>query len=300
MIRRLPFTWCVVGLVVLAAAAGAEQPFTQEKDVVIADVGGLGLPMDIFRPTGEANGLGIIDIASGAWFSDRGKIRDHQMAQFYSIFCSRGYTVFAVRPGSISKFTGLEMVANVKTAIRYVKQHASDYNIDPERLGLAGASAGAHLAALTTVMVEPGNPESKGPAKRHSTEVAAVGIFFPPTNFLEWGEEGLPNFERIGRLFFAGGVGGHSEEEVLAEARKVSPALNVNGNTPPFIIWHGDADPLVPLQQSEFFVEKLKEAGTDVELHVKPGGAHPWLTIAEEVGHIADWFDAKLGAVTAK
>ena len=87
---------------------------------------------------------------------------------------------------------------------------------------------------------------------------------------------------------------------MLAEARKVSPALNISRKTPPFIIWHGDADPLVPLQQSEFFVEKLKEAGTDVELHVKAGGAHPWLTIAEEVGHVADWFDAKLGAVTAK
>ena len=300
MIRRFQFVWVIVGLAVLAAAAGAEEPYTQEKDVVIADVGGLGLPMDIFRPTGKANGLGIIDVASGAWFSNRAKINDHRMAQFYSIFCSKGYTVFAVRPGSVSHFTGLEMVANVKTAIRYVKQHASDYDIDPERLGLAGASAGAHLAALATVMVEPAKPGSIDPAKLHSTRVGAVGIFFPPTNFLEWGEEGLPDFERIGALLFAGGVGGHSEDEVLAEARKVSPALNVNGNTPPFIIWHGDADPLVPLQQSEFFVEKLKEAGTDIDFHVKPGGGHPWLTIAEEVAHIADWFDVKLGAVAAK
>ena len=59
-----------------------------------------GSSSDMFTPTGAKNGLAIVDIASGAWHADRGKIRDHQTAQMYTIFCSKGYTVFAVRPGS--------------------------------------------------------------------------------------------------------------------------------------------------------------------------------------------------------
>lgn len=275
--------------------AWAEETYTQQKDVVIADVYGLALPMDIFVPTGKKNGLGIVDIASGAWSSDRGKIRDHKTARFYDILCGRGYTVFAVRPGSVVKFTAEEMLANINRAIRYIKENSEAYGVDPARLGLTGASAGGHLASLTVVRAEDGNPDAKDPLKRHDTRVAAVGIFFPPTNFLQWGDSGMPDFARLGNLLFSGGKGDRSDEEVREKARAISPALNVNAKTPPFIIWHGDADPAVPLQQSEFFVEKLKAAGTDVELHVKPGGGHPWLTIYEEVAHVADWFDTKLG-----
>ena len=95
--------------------------------------------MDVFTPTGKPNGLGIVDIASGAWYSDRDKIRDHTLAQVYTIFCSRGYMVFAVRPGSKTRYTAAEMDRNVKSAIRYVKAHAGEYKIDPARLGLMGA-----------------------------------------------------------------------------------------------------------------------------------------------------------------
>ena len=57
---------------------------------------------------------------------------------------------------------------------------------------------------------------------------------------------------------------------------------------------HGDADPAVPLQQSEVMVEALKNAGVEAKLIVKPGGGHPWPTIHEEVAILADWFDSQL------
>ena len=62
----------------------------------------------------------------------------------------------------------------------------------------------------------------------------------------------------------------------------------------PFLLIHGDADPLVPLQQSHRMVEALKEAGGSVELIVKKGGGHPWPTLPEEVKIMADWFDQHL------
>ena len=115
-------------------------PYSQKQDVVYAEVHGTGLLMDIFTPTGIPNGLAIVDVASGAWSSDRGKIRDHTLAQLYTILCSRGYCVFAARPGSKSRYPVAEMDQNVKSAIRYVKEHAVENKIDPQRLGLTGAS----------------------------------------------------------------------------------------------------------------------------------------------------------------
>ena len=290
----------VAGLMLMACFATAaletsSLPYDQQMDVVYGEVHGTGLLMDVFTPKAKPNGLAIIDVVSGAWHSDRGKIRDHTMAQVYGIFCSHGYRVFAIRPGSRTRYTGLEMVANVKTGIRYVKEHAAEYKIDSDHLGLTGASAGGHLALLAAVTPEEGNPDARQPALRHSTKVSAAAIFFPPTDFLDW--NGKPaDLERLGDLLFLGGAKGHSEEELQERARQLSPARLVKGPTIPFLLIHGDADPLVPLQQSQKMVEVLMAAGDSAELIVKKGGGHPWLTIAEEVKVMADWFDRHLPA----
>ncbi|PCJ53528.1 MAG: esterase [Candidatus Hydrogenedentota bacterium] len=281
-------------MILLSSTAIAATPYEQHQDLVYGESHGAGLLMDVFVPTGKKNGLAIIDIASGAWNSDRGKIRDHKMAQMYDIFCGRGYTVFAIRPGSVSRFTGKDMLANVNQGIRFVKAHADEYGIDADRLGITGASAGGHLASLAAVTAIDGNPKDRDKSKRIGTGVKAVAVFFPPTHFLDWGDEGMPNFAQIGPLLFPGGIAGKSDEDVKKRAREISPALQVTGSTPPFLIWHGDADPLVPLQQSEVFIKVLQDAGSDATLKVKPGGAHPWMTIPEEVADIADWFDEKL------
>ena len=283
----------LVAAVGVVAQDASSLPYEQKMDVVYGEVHGTGLLMDVFTPKGKANGLGIIDVVSGAYSSDRRKIRDHALAQLYTIFCSRGYTVFAIRPGSRSRYTGLEMAAHVKIGIRYVKQHAPEYKIDPELLGLTGASAGGHLATLAAVTPEEGKPDSNQPLLRLSTKLKAAAIFFPPTDFLDW--DGKPgDFEQLGDLLFLGGAKGHSEEELKERARQLSPARLVKGPAIPFLLIHGDADPLVPLQQSRKMVEALRAAGGSAELIVKKGGGHPWLTIPEEVKIMADWFDQHL------
>lgn len=275
------------------AAAQSEPPYKQTENVVYGETDGIGLIMDVFTPTGTPNGLGIIDVTSGAWHSDRGKIEDHREAGFYDVFCGQGYVVFAVRPGSIGRFTGEEMMQHVKRGIRYVKAHASDYGVDPERLGITGASAGGHLATLTVVTAEDGKPDAKDPVDRLDTRVKAAAVFFPPTDFLDWGGKTFDLTKR-GELFYLGGGEGHTPEEFDEQARKISPARLVTGATPPFLFIHGDADPLVPLQQSEKMVEAIKAAGGSADLIVKPGGGHPWLTIREEVKIMADWFNRQL------
>lgn len=292
---------CLPTLILLStfaaiAAADDSTPYDQKQDVVYGEVHGTGLLMDIFVPTDNRNGLAIVDVISGAWYSDRGKIRDHTAGQFYKIFCSRGYVVFAPRPGSKTRYTAAEMDQNLKTGIRYVKEHAAEYKIDPQRLGLTGASAGGHLATLAALTPSPGDPQAKKPLDRHDTSVRAVAVFFPPTDFLDWGNDKPINYDILGPLLFVGGVKGHSDEEIQAASRAASPLYQVTKPTIPFLLIHGDADSVVPLSHSQKLVDAITKAGGSAKLIVKPGGGHPWLTIPEEVKVMADWFDEQLAA----
>jgi acetyl esterase/lipase len=141
------YAWIVFAAGLYAPTAAAkESTYVQHENIVYGEVDGIGLLMDVFTPMGDGNGLGVIDVMSGAWHSDRGKIRDHERAQTFDILCRKGYTVFAIRPGSVTKFSVAEMLENLKRGIRWVKTHAEEYKIDPDRLGLMGASAGGHLA----------------------------------------------------------------------------------------------------------------------------------------------------------
>ncbi len=287
--------WLVLlGVTVIPVAVqAADLPYEQHKNIVYDEPHGVALVLDVFTPTGKSNGIGIVDVASGAWHSDRGKIRDHKRAQMYDIFCGKGYTVFAVRPGSITKFSAPEMLANLKKGIRWVKDHAEEYKIDPDRLGLTGASAGGHLASLAAVSAHKDN-------KPDGTEVKATAVFFPPTDFTMYGEKAVdPNSDsRFGqivrRLAFPEGTDGLSDEEITEGVIKISPAKLAHKQAPPFLLIHGDADPAVPLQQSEAMVAALEKVGVPVKLIVKPGGGHPWPTIHEEVQVLADWLDTQL------
>lgn len=291
---RLYLTVIIGGAVACASdrAIAEDLPYIQQQDVVIADSHGLAVPVDIFAPTGPKNGCGIVDVASGAWHSDRGKIRDHEKARFYDILCGRGYCVFAVRPGSITRFTAADMVANIETAIRWVKERADEYEIDPDRLGLTGASAGGHLASL--VALTASRPGEDG------ARVAAAAVFFPPADFLDFGGAVIDprSDSRLGRfcaqLAFGSQLDGLTDEQVTKGLTLISPVRQVHADAPPFLLIHGDADPVVPLQQSEALRDALTAAGAPVELIVKAGGEHPWPTIPEEVAKLADWMDRQL------
>ncbi len=289
-------------LVLVAAASFAEEPAcTQHENIVYAEADGIGLLMDVFTPKGKANGLGIVDVASGAWHSDRGKIRDHMRAKVFDILCRKGYMVFAVRPGSITKFSAPEMLAHINDGIRWVKSHAAEYKIDPNQLGLMGASAGGHLACLAAVTAPTADENSSSGADAGpNTSVKAVAAFFPPTDFLDYDGKAVDVHQDAGwgqlarKLAFSDGLHNESDAEINEKLKQISPARLVTPHTPPFLLIHGDADPLVPLQQSERMLAALKSAGVSAQLIVKKGGGHPWPTLPEEVQVMADWFDKQL------
>ena len=271
----------------------SDLPYEQQEDVVYHQAHGVALVADIFTPKKKPNGRAIVVVASGAWSSDRGKIRDLNRAGLFEELCLRGFHVFAIRPGSVSRFSARDMKAHVEVGIRWVKSHAKDYSIDANRLGLFGASAGGHLASLAAVT----NPPTDG---RQDASVSAVGVFFPPTDFLNFGGKALDP-RKDGRLnqilkglAFRDSNVDISDQRIREQSVRISPARLTTKQAPPFLVIHGDADPVVPLQQSQTLVAALKEVGCDARLIIKEGGAHPWPTIREEMVVMADWFQSNL------
>jgi len=286
---------------VLAQPAAVE--FTRKEDVIYGRKFGLAMTMDVFAPKEKANGMGIIFCVSGGWFSAKESIN----ADFYKPFLKRGYTVFAVVHGSQPKFTIPEVLEDMHRAVRFIKVHAKEYNVDPERLGIAGASAGGHLSLMQGNAFKPAIPDAKDPLDRQSSRVAAVACFFPPTDFLNYGEPGnvalgggtlknfRPPFDFQEREKGTNKLVVIEDEERRKEIGKsISPITHVKKQSAPALIIHGDADKLVPIQQAEVIIARYKEVGVPCELVVKKGAQHGWGDIGKDVETLADWFDKHL------
>ena len=166
--------------------AADDAAFTRTEDVVYGRKHGMALTMDVFTPKEHANGAAVVWMVSGGWFSAHEAINSGMIQEFLN----RGYTVFAVVHGSQPKFTIPEVVADVNRAVRFIRFHAKDYKIDPDRLGVTGASAGGHLSLMLGTAGDAGDPNAKDPVNRVSSRVQAVACFFPPTDFLNYGKPG--------------------------------------------------------------------------------------------------------------
>ena len=294
-----------LALILTASVACADDAETVphcRKNVVYGEAHGVGLLMDIYTPAGDRNGKAVVDVISGGWRSTRVNMRNHDRAQVFGILCRHGYTVFAVRPGSLSRFSVTDMVKNLETGIVHVKDHADEYQIDPHRIGLMGASAGGHLASLLAVT----SGQTSSSLSTNSASVSAVAAFYPPTDFLALRESGAPTrpFQSrapsVRRLMEQSDIPGLSGDELQSRLVVISPAHHVTQSAPPFLLIHGDADDAVPWSQSQTLQKRLQENGVSAELVVKTGAGHMWPTIHEEVEVIADWFDRQLTDLSQK
>jgi acetyl esterase/lipase len=137
--------------------------------------------------------------------------------------------------------------------------------------------------------------------------VQAAAVFFPPTDFLNWGKTGVNVLDApLLKPFLAafdyedlnpktGRFEPVAEKDRVNEILKqTSPVYRITKESAPTLIVHGDKDVLVPIQQAEVFIDKLKEAGVPAELVVKKDGGHGWKDTPSDVERFADWFDKYL------
>jgi acetyl esterase/lipase len=299
-----------VAAVSLTFPAWGQEAFDRKRDVIYGRKFGTALTMDVFTPKEKANGAGVIVVISGGWFSSVDNINP----AFCNEFIKRGYTVFAVVHGSQPKYTVPEIIEDMHRAVRFIRHNAKDFKIDPDRLGITGGSAGGHLSLMIGNAGKDGDPKAKDPVDRESSKVQAVACFFPPTDFLNWGENGKELINRQLQPPFTAAVDFHeydkakalylpvTDEKKLREiCRDISPITHVSEQSAPTLIIHGDADKLVPLQQSELIVEKYKEKKVPVELIVRKGAGHGWgVAMLKDIEVFADWFDKHLAKKKAE
>jgi len=282
-------------------------PHTHHADVIYGHKHGMALTMDVYEPKENANGAGIIAVVSGGWVSDHPFVVDSIKTHFLAEPVKRGYTVFAVSHGSQPTFTIPEIVNDLHRAVRYIRHHASDYHIDGNRLGITGGSAGGHLSLMQGTAGNGGNPQSADPVERESSRVQAVACLFPPTDFLNYGGTDKYAFAADGVLAaFQTAIDVRQMNNTTMRlerlddaqqkeiARQVSPIFHVSADDPPTLVIHGDADVLVPIQQAEAIVAKLKEVGVRAELITRPGRGHDFNGVEKDIDDMTNWFDEHL------
>ena len=280
-------------LLLAVSFAGAQDlpKFTRTEDVIYGRKFGTALTLDVFQPE-KPNKCAAIFVVSGGFFSSHDAIN----AKFYAPLLERGYTVFAVVHGSQPRFHIPEITQDIHRAVRFIRHNASQYGVDVNKFGITGASAGGHLSLTMGTQGGPGRSEAKDPVERESSAVQAVACFFPPTDFLNWGEDG-EDAVGVGRLIKfkpAFGPRADAPEDRRTLGKEISPINFVTSNSAPTLIIHGDLDRLVPIQQAKIFEERCRKENARCKLIVKEGKDHGWRDMDQDMALCADWFDEHL------
>ena len=263
----------------------------RQHRIVYGQRHGQDLTLDIVRPA-HPNGLGVAFMVSGGWKSGTNAFRTWMVAPLLR----RGYTVFAVCHVSQPEATVMEIFDDVSRGIRFIRAHAKEYGIDPAHLGVTGGSAGGHLSLMLATRGGPGPASAPDPVDRESNAVQAVAIFYPVTDLINLGPstENLHDGGPPKSFVRAFGMDRSNHAPWALVGHEMSPIYYVSSNLPPMLIYHGDADTLVPLEQSQRFQARAREIGNTVELVVHHKGKHGWLSMFWDILSFADWFDRYL------
>lgn len=225
-------------------------------DVVYGHKDGMALTFDVFEPE-SPNGAGVLYMVSGGWFS-RYMAPEEAQAR-YAALLDAGFTVFAVRHGSAPKYNVADAVDDVTLANRYIHAHASEWGVDPSRLGVTGGSAGGHLSLVLGNNGTDGDPNAEDPLQRVPTRMAAVVAYYPPVDVRQWRGPS----ERFPALDFP-----------EKDGERISPILQVSPDDPPTLLIHGTADTTVPISHSERAYAAFQEAGVETDYIVMEGAGH--------------------------
>lgn len=199
-------------------------------------------------------------------------------------FLAAGFATFVLRYGVGKGATDFAPLFQVALAIKHIREHAADYNVDPDYIFTLGFSAGGHLAGSAGVLWNI--PEVKavlGDAPEGINRPTGMILCYPVITAGEFANRG--SFHNL--------CG--SKEATQAEMDRYSLELHVDGTTPPAFLWHTWNDNGVPVQNSMLMAEALTRAGVPVEMHIFPDGRHG-LGLCEDsksagAAHSKSWVD---------
>lgn len=226
------------------------------QDLEYAQAEGVSLKLDASLPAGDGLAPAAIVVHGGAWV---GGDRKRNVEPLLLPLANAGFAWFSISYRLASD--PLQMgaaVSDVEAAVRFVKSHAEEYRIDPERIFLVGESAGGHLAAMAALGTSPG------------TGVRGVVALYAPTDLAGLAKTSTLIPEGIRKQL----NGTPWERLLLARLTQLSPIGLVRAGVPPFLLIHGDDDLLVPIAQSVEMCRKMTSVGAKCSLVTVPNVGH--------------------------
>ncbi len=240
-----------------------------QRDIEYARIGDTSLLLDLFLPQTEGPPRPVVVwVHGGGW---RAGSKDRCPAIPLS---GQGYVVASINYRLTDVATFPAQIEDCKAAIRWLRAHAEKYNLDAGRIGVWGGSAGGHLVALLGTSGDVKALEGKGGNNGSSSRVQAVCDWYGPTDLIKLDRDAREALQRSGNGNAVTRLIGGPVDQNEKKARQANPITYVSKDDPPFLIMHGDKDPLVPLDQSEMLNDALKKAHVDVTLFVVQGGGH--------------------------
>ncbi len=290
-------------LLVLVALAGpvfAAEPVAIQRDIEYAVHDGEKMLLDIAKPSTPGPHPAIVCLHGGAWKFGK---KDHlsKTSRYLDVefgtgrksliewLAGEGYVAVSVGYRLMPKHKFPAPVEDAKTAIRFLRANAAKYDLDPDRVGIVGYSAGGHIASLVgTTSADAGFDGTL--YREHSSKVTCVVDFFGPTDLALFVEA-----EGVESAIFKPMLGARYRENPELY-RKASPIEHVTKDAPPFLILHGTADILVPIIHSERFHKKLLDAGAKSEMKTLPGQGHGWTgdVAVKTMGMVTTFLEANL------
>ena len=266
---------------------------TVEHDVTYCQAGDTALKMDIYYPQQSNGKLApvALNVHGGGWMNGD-KANNGSEAPDIPELIARGYLVAAVNYRMAPDAQFPAMIEDVKCAVRYLRAHAADYQLDPDHIGAWGCSAGGHLVSLLGLTGPEAGFEGNGGYAEYSSGVQAVVDMAGPSDLRNLGKYD-PSMTQA--VF---GATAYNDPALV----RASPLTYVNAKAPPFLIIQGDRDTTVYPFMSQQLYDGLVDTGADATLlMVKnaghcPGATGPMMTpTREEITRaIADFFDQHL------
>jgi pectinesterase len=267
-------------------------------DIEYGEANGQKLLLDAHVPAGEGKFPVVIIVHGGGWDSWDKESPTDIVPVFAPVATNFCWFTINYRLAPTNRWPAC--IEDVNTAIRWVKQHATEYRGDPNHIALLGYSAGGHLVTLAATHPEKPNALLKflHLTTKTSTEVQAVAAFAPPTDLVADNERRGGLSISMRHLF--GYESSNITDEVRVVLKKNSPLTYVRPGLPPFLLLNGTADKTVPFTQTENFYHALKAANVDATLIPIPEGQHriaDWKKFVPDwQQQLADWLNVKLAA----
>jgi len=247
----------------------AAEGLVYEPDITYAVQEGFELKLDVFYPAQAREKLPAVVWFHGGGWSSETLTRKYRPEEQLAHLAKMGFFIVSAEYRLIQQSKFPACIQDCKCVIRWVRAHAGAYGIDADKIGVIGESAGGHLVALLGVTAGVEALEGEGPYGEYSSCVQAVVPWYAPKEMaarLE-GERGVAMAER-----FCGTSDMVAARRIL-EAMSPIRYMNQEG-LPPFLFMHGNADRLVPYQNSVDMCAAMAASGNDAELVTVDGQGH--------------------------